>query len=249
MEIKKELIIKSSPSQIYKAITNQEQLTQWFPDVVSLEPKIGGKICFRFSQSDTEPYAKEHTVKGEITELEKDKKISYTCGHNLSSEFPLTQVTWNLEKIDDEMTKVIITHTGFVDTSMMSTYSNGWSGFMEQLSIFVTPKRPVNIGKQLVTAFIPGVQFLAFYRIKKLRKSIMYLLLPAISVAAIFYASGDMIKIYAENNSEQITYVTQYYIAAILMLGMFGSLLTGIAITNYLMHKWSKEWNRQFLET
>ena len=131
----------------------------------------------------------------------------------------------------------------------MSAYGDGWSWFVGQLSTFVTPKKLVNIGKQLVSAFIPGVQFLAFYRIKKLRKSIMYLLLPTIAVVAIFYASGDMIKIYSENNSEQITSVTQYYIAAILMLGMFGSILASIAITNYLMHKWSKEWNGQFLET
>jgi uncharacterized protein YndB with AHSA1/START domain len=245
MKIIKEVTIKSSPSQIYEAITNQDQLTQWFPDVVSLEPKIGGRICFRLSQS----HSKEQTVEGKITEIEENKKISYTCGHNINSEFPWTQVTWKLERIDDQLTRVIITHTGFVDKSVMSAYGDGWSRFVEQLSAFTTPKKPVNISKQIVSAFIPGVQFLAFYRIKKLRKSITYLLLPAITIIAIFYGSGDMFKTYAENNFEQITYVTQYYIAGILMLGMFGSLLAGIAITNYLMHKWSKEWNRQFLET
>ena len=52
MEIKKELIIKLTPSKVFKAITDPQQLTQWFPDVASIEPRVGGKISFKFSKSD-----------------------------------------------------------------------------------------------------------------------------------------------------------------------------------------------------
>ena len=30
-----------------------EQLTQWFPDVVMIEPKLGGKVSFRFLKENT----------------------------------------------------------------------------------------------------------------------------------------------------------------------------------------------------
>ena len=51
MEIKRELVIKSPPSKVFKAITDPQQLTQWFPDVAHIEPTVGGKISFKFFKS------------------------------------------------------------------------------------------------------------------------------------------------------------------------------------------------------
>lgn len=249
MEIKKELVIKTSPSKVYKAITDPEQLSQWFPDVASLEPKIGGKISFRFSQSSTENITKNHTIKGEIIELEKNKKIVYTWGYSDNSEFLFTRVSWNLEEVGIGMTKVTITHTGFTDENMMKKYNDGWLWFMGRLSIFATPKKPVSVGKQIISAFIPGVDLFAFYRIKKLRKSILYLLLPAIVTTSIFYVSFGSFGTYLEDNSEKLTSTEIYFIVTMLLFLMLVSILIGIAITNYFMHKWSEEWNQQFLET
>ena len=44
MEIKKELVINAPLSRVFHAITDMNQLQQWFPDVISIEPKVGGKI-------------------------------------------------------------------------------------------------------------------------------------------------------------------------------------------------------------
>ena len=54
MEIEKEIVINASTSRVYAAITDMKQLSQWFPDVVSLEPKINGKIVFRFPSSSSD---------------------------------------------------------------------------------------------------------------------------------------------------------------------------------------------------
>ena len=248
MEIKKELIIKASPSKIYKAIIDPKQLTQWFPDVASIDPRVGGKISFRFSHSGKD-ITKDHTVEGEIIELEKNKKIVYTWGYQDDSEFPLTRVSWNLEEIGIGMTKITIIHTGFTDEGIMKTYNDGWSWFTGRLSIFATPKKPVNVGRQIISAFIPGVDLFAFYRIKKLRKSILYLLLPTLVITGVFYVSNGLFEKYIEENSEKLTPSDVYFMASMLLFLMLVSVLIGIAVTNYFMHKWSEEWNRQFLET
>ncbi len=249
MEIKKELVIKSPPSRVFKAITDPKQLTQWFPDVASLDPKIGGKIAFRFSQSNSQTISDNPKIEGEIIELEKNKKLVYTWGHPDNSKFPLTRVTWNLESIGIGMTKVTITHAGFTDQDVLNSYSDGWSWFMGRLSIFANPTKPVKIRSQLVSAFIPGIDLFAFYRIKKLRKSILYLLLPAFALTGIFYASYGLFAQYVENNSDELASTDVYVFATILLISTLVSVLVGIAITNYFMHKWSEEWNRQFLET
>jgi uncharacterized protein YndB with AHSA1/START domain len=42
--IEKNIVIYASPEVVFKAITDQEELTNWFPDQAILEPKLGGKV-------------------------------------------------------------------------------------------------------------------------------------------------------------------------------------------------------------
>ena len=110
MEIKKEMTINASPARIYSAITDSKQLTQWFPDMASIEPKVGGKVSFKFLDLDANNQNnKDRILEGKIVELEKNKKLVYTWGHSATPESPLTQVTWILEEIETKKTRVTIT--------------------------------------------------------------------------------------------------------------------------------------------
>jgi len=44
IEIKKSIVIESSLQVVFKAITDPEELTQWFPDQAILKSRVGGKI-------------------------------------------------------------------------------------------------------------------------------------------------------------------------------------------------------------
>jgi uncharacterized protein YndB with AHSA1/START domain len=41
MEIRKSIIINTSPEVIFQAITDPNELTKWFPDQAILESKVG----------------------------------------------------------------------------------------------------------------------------------------------------------------------------------------------------------------
>ena len=41
MEIRKTIVIDASPEVVFKAITEPEELTQWFPDQAILESRVG----------------------------------------------------------------------------------------------------------------------------------------------------------------------------------------------------------------
>ena len=45
--LKKEIVINAPVEKVYSALITPEQLTQWFPNIVTIEPKIGGKISFK----------------------------------------------------------------------------------------------------------------------------------------------------------------------------------------------------------
>ncbi|MGI9567548.1 MAG: SRPBCC family protein [Nitrosopumilus sp.] len=146
MEIKKEITIDASPARVYQAITNPEELTKWFPDVASIEPKIGGKISFKFSGFSTDTHTnKERIMEGKIIELEKDRKLAYTWEHPDIPEFPLTRVSWILEEEKEtNSTKVTITHDGFLDELMMKSQNDQWDWLAERLNVFAGSKKQSN---------------------------------------------------------------------------------------------------------
>lgn len=247
MEIKKELVIRATSARVYKAITDPKELTQWFPDVATLEPKIGGKIHFKFSQFKTDDKSsKNYLMDGKVIELEENKKLAYTWGHPNIPEFPPTKVIWTLEEIGEGMTKVTIIHTGFSDDDMMRSFSERWVWFTGRLSVFAVSKRQVNVGRQLLSTFLPGMDALAFYRIKKFRKYFLYIATPLIvsSLVTLFIAFG----IASDFQNKDIGIEERIQSGVILTSFLLLVSVAFGASSNYLMHKWSEEWNRQFLD-
>ena len=244
MEIKKELVIDASPSRVYNAITDIKQLAKWFPDVVSLEPKIGGKIVFQFS-TDSSNIPNE--IEGKIIKLEKDKCISYTWSHPDVPDFPLTTVTWYIEKLENNKTKVIIVHSGFIDEKTMSTYNKRWLWITEHLNSFTSTEKPVSIREQIASTLIPGVDIWAFYRIKKLRKSTLYVTLPLISISLIL--TFVTFSNYEKFQNQLITF-EEYTLSQIeVTITALVVVVSSMVFTNYLVRKWSKEWNAKFTES
>src|ERR671922_695525 len=106
IEIKKSIVIDSSPEVVFNAITNPEELTQWFPDQAILEPKVGGKIKFSFyKEEDREHRSFDFFPEGTIIEFIPNKRISYTWQEPNTVDFPRTVVTWELEEIENNKTR------------------------------------------------------------------------------------------------------------------------------------------------
>lgn len=59
--IKKEVVINASVDKVYSALIDPNLLTQWFPNIATIEPWVGGKVFFRFSKEVTKE-KKDHDV-------------------------------------------------------------------------------------------------------------------------------------------------------------------------------------------
>ena len=225
-----------------KQITDKKQLAQWFPDVVSLEPRIGGKITFKFSgDSSTIP----DIVEGKIIEIEKNKKLSYTWSHPTVPGFPITTVTWNIEQLETNKTKVVIVHSGFVDEKIMNSYNKRWMWITEHLDSFAVAESPVDLRKQMKSLFIPGADSKAFYRIKKARKASLYITTPVmVATVAFLMMMFSNLSDLQNNVIDKTQFNETLTLAIIIFMPIFISITLFAA---YLMNRWTKEWNRQFV--
>jgi uncharacterized protein YndB with AHSA1/START domain len=80
LQISKSIIVNASLGAVFKAISDPEELTQWFPDQAILEPKVGGKMKFSFykEKSPEHTCATDTVSEGIVKELIPNKKLSYT---------------------------------------------------------------------------------------------------------------------------------------------------------------------------
>jgi uncharacterized protein YndB with AHSA1/START domain len=133
--IKKEIVINSPVERVFSALIDPGQLTQWFPDVVMIEPKLGGKVSFRFLKENTKE-DNDHEIVGTIISIIPNKELSYTWNFITKPEYHKgTIVTWNVDKIESNKTKLTLIHSGFTkeDTLQYEDHSKGWTWHISRL--------------------------------------------------------------------------------------------------------------------
>ena len=133
-EIRKIIVVDAPPAFVFKALTDEKELAQWFPNQGAvLEARVGGAVEFNFLRPDGE----KHTMQGRVLEIIPGKKLSYSWSFAQDSN---EVVTWMLEPMDGGgKTRVTLLHTGFKKPSQKDLESGmsleaGWSHFISQLA-------------------------------------------------------------------------------------------------------------------
>jgi uncharacterized protein YndB with AHSA1/START domain len=112
VETRKSIVVDAPPSVVFKALTDESELVQWYPNEAKMDARVGGEYEFKIHWA-----AKNLTAvaNGKILEIIPNKKLSYT----LAASYPGsdrhlddTVVTWTLEELPDGKTRVTIVHVG-----------------------------------------------------------------------------------------------------------------------------------------
>ena len=114
-------------------------------------------------------------------------------------------------------------------------------------------KGPVSILWQIVFAvFIPIADIWAFYRIKKLQKAILYIMVPSLALMMVALVPILSMINESENNPQKIEQMSKDLVLdtelnTMSIVASIGSV--GILIwTIYLIATWSEQWNKQFIQ-
>lgn len=146
MEIRKVIEIDAPVHTVFKALTAPEELTQWFPDKGTFEPHVGGKMHFTFNAGRNQ-MDKDHHLDGEVLEIIPNQKLVYTFIPDLNYKPDgvrpqPTIVTWNLEEIGKDRTRVTLVHSGFTEDmeKHFKDTTAGWNHFTARLVQYCSGK-------------------------------------------------------------------------------------------------------------
>lgn len=108
-------------------------------------------------------------------------------------------------------------------------------------------KRPVSILWQIIfVVFVPILDLWAFYRIKKLRKYLLYVYLPQIIIGGII-AGFILSMVFEENSLDRLESFSEDLQGNDLIL-VVSNIVLGLGFTIfsiYLIATWSEKWNKQ----
>jgi len=143
--INREIIIDAPIEKVFSAVSDQDQLTHWFPDIAVLEKREGGRVSFKFLRSEDNNLDRDHEMNGKIIKFIPNRELSYTWHFQTKPEFNKdTIVTWRFESLSKEKTKVILRHSGFTedDRQQYNEHSEGWTWFVNRLGNYLTKGEP-----------------------------------------------------------------------------------------------------------
>ena len=133
--IVKELSIEAAPQRVWGALTQQDEIVQWWAYEARVKPEVGSLAEFRFRQG-------AFVMQFEVAELDRDEKV-----HWISKSPPQwagTSVTWQLEPVHNG-TKLVFNHGGFAQIDERTR--GAWVYFLASLKSYLemgkgTPGNP-----------------------------------------------------------------------------------------------------------
>lgn len=129
--------IKASPARIWAAITQPEQMIQWWgPDAgptLSAEADVrpGGRFSVVFRLLNGE----EHNPTGIYQQVIPEQKLSFTWDLPGAQE-PESLVTFLLKPIDGG-TELTLLHEHLPDEAERDSHEQGWNGLLDKLPLFL----------------------------------------------------------------------------------------------------------------
>ncbi|MGC2130313.1 MAG: SRPBCC domain-containing protein [Candidatus Aquilonibacter sp.] len=139
-EIVKEITINAPAAKIFAALTEPEQLTQWWGEdglyhtehmVVDL--RVGGTWRTTGKSASGRPFV----VEGEYTAIEPHHLLEYTWRHDWNGGPEQTLVRYELTEHEDGSNVLRVRHSGFTNVQSRDNHSEGWNRVLGWLTNFV----------------------------------------------------------------------------------------------------------------
>ena len=124
-----ETTIAAPPDQVYRALTEQDELASWWTRSATAQPKVGTVSEFVF-------YEGQSTLKMEVTRLEPDQKVYWKPVQG-APDWPGTRVTWDLTPAEGG-TKVLLGHRDYASTEgSFASVTFNWAWYLISLQAYL----------------------------------------------------------------------------------------------------------------
>ena len=139
--IVEELTLEAAPQRVWGAITQQDEIVQWWAYEARVKPEVGSLAEFRFRQG-------AFVMQFEVAELDQDEKVRWIS--KSPPQWAGSRVTWQLTPVHNGI-KLVFTQDGFAQVDEGNERTRGaWVYFLASLKSYLetgkgTPGTPPSV--------------------------------------------------------------------------------------------------------
>ena len=127
--IVEELTIEAAPQRVWGAITQQDEIVQWWAYEARVKPEVGSLAEFRFRQG-------AFVMQFEVAELDAGENVHWISRQG-PPQWAGTSVTWQLTPVQNGTT-LVFTHDGFAQVDEVYEQTRGnWDYFLDSLKSYL----------------------------------------------------------------------------------------------------------------
>ena len=126
--IVEELTLEAAPQRVWGAITQQDEIVQWWAYEARVKPEVGSLAEFRFRQG-------AFVMQFEVAELDQDEKVRWIS--KSPPQWAGSRVTWQLTPVHNGI-KLVFTQDGFAQVDEGNERTRGaWVYFLASLKSYL----------------------------------------------------------------------------------------------------------------
>lgn len=136
--IEKSITIKASVDEIWRSLTDSEELENWWGDGILLEPRVGGSFREPWEDDD----GKIQLASGQVTAVKVKKEISFTWQEKDWPKEALTQCSFAIED-KGKLRVLTLKHLGWESlpaesrAKFFKDFQIGWGYHMKELKAYL----------------------------------------------------------------------------------------------------------------
>jgi uncharacterized protein YndB with AHSA1/START domain len=130
------ILVRIPPERVFDAIATADGLNEWFTHSTELEPRLGGKIVFRWKDYGLDHYTGEYP--GKVLEWKRPSFYKYQWEADSRGYFTTVEVDF---KQVEEGTLLHLVETGYKDTPEglqdLLNRVQGWASVLTEMKYYL----------------------------------------------------------------------------------------------------------------
>jgi uncharacterized protein YndB with AHSA1/START domain len=136
--IEQTVILRATAPEIWRALTDADDLEEWWSEGVTLEPRVGGKFCEIWEDDDGKP----QLATGKVLVAKPNKEIQFTWNEKNWAKGDFTHCSILIE--DNKSVRTLtVKHTGWdifpevKRAKLLKDFEVGWDYHLKELKSFL----------------------------------------------------------------------------------------------------------------
>lgn len=138
-QIELSITVRAEAGEVWHALTDSDELENWWGEGIKLEPKVGGPFREKWEDDEGQP----QLASGKVLEVKKLKLIRFSWTEKSWPKNAITECTYEISEAGPGKSTLTVRHTGWetlpaaIRDKTLKDFKTGWTYHLKELKEYL----------------------------------------------------------------------------------------------------------------